>query len=330
MGWPLQLNWPSLDDANYGSARLLSAASASDYFARGSIFRDDDELNWAAPDFTAGKRVYQLSGSVPLNGRSKQEITELTATYDVFLYDLPSPVYLDGVDRVAERKALRVNWRRFNFSPEVLSACDEITKGTSWKDTVAVHVRRGDILNMLTSGPLEHLQRDGIIQIFQRYIAFDTVVGQVRKHIGEFGSLTVCSEETAIAGRLSRTFPDITVAGSNGKFADDSNKAALLDLLLLTRSRAIICPPISYYSFCASEVSLAKRLPSILDLRNLVSELISILDASSAEDRNSRKAIVYGQAYRNIAPDQDHDYREHLRSLGHASDGRMMEMLELI
>lgn len=328
MGWPIQLNWPSLVDANYGSDQLLSAASVSDYFESGGIFRDDDELTWAAPDFTTGKRVYQLSGSVPLNGRSKEEITELTATYDVFLYDMPSPVYLNDADRAAERKALRINWRRFNFSPEVLSACDEITKGTSWKDTAAVHVRRGDILNMLTSGPLEHLQRDGIIQIFQRYIAFDTVVGQVQKHIGEFGSLTVCSEEPAIAGRLSRMFPGIAVAGSNGKFAHDSNKAALLDLLLLTRSRAIICPPISYYSFCASEVSLAKRMPSVVDVRNLVSELISILDASFAADSNSRKAIVYGQAYKNAAPDQDYEYREHLHLLGHASDSRMMEMLK--
>jgi hypothetical protein len=305
MGWPFTMHWPDLSDQNYSDTQLLASARADDYFPSGRVFKDDEAEIITAVDFTAGKRVYQLSGSVSLKGMTRQQIVELTATYDIFLYDLPEAILLDGTERSKERIELRKNWRRLNFPHDVISACDEVTQGLHWKETVAVHVRRGDVVNMLTRGPLDHLSGDGIVQLFQRYIAFNTVITQMTEHAGAMKGVIVCSEEAGMASRLKLAFPWLSILTGRGRFQDDVNKSTLVDLILLTRSRFIICPPISYFSFCASEASLANRLQLKIDFPNLVPELIAVLDDASPPDIEARKAIIYNQMCKYLENDRE-------------------------
>lgn len=313
MGWTFRAHWPSLIDANYRDRDLLSADTLPDYFQGGVLFKDSVKDVWIDEEFALGKRVFQLSAAQSLHGMTRDEVNAHVASYDVFMYDIPEPVQLHQWDRAAEAKAIRVSWKNLNFALDVRKACTAVISQLDMQSSPAIHLRRGDILNMLTDGPFEHLIDAGVVQIFQRYLPFGTVEETVRRDFADAPGLLVCSEDLTLTKRINEAFPDKTVVSAMNVFPVGSNKAALLDIMLLTRSRVIIAPFVSYFSLCASKVSLTKRHPPRLDIEIMLPELIGALDRVAPPDIDARKAIVYTCGYQNLVHSPDTELRAKLR-----------------
>jgi hypothetical protein len=307
MGLPFYASWPDLMDPHYKNDSLLTAESASELFIDGRLFKDKD-VEWLHGEFTYSLQVARYPQQYASREWTKSEMTDFLSGFHMMVYDIPLPIYFAGVDKGQAANEIRRLWKQLNFSSDVIEAAEEIIGRLDMDQCVAAHVRRGDILNIMTDSDLTWFQNVGVIQVFQRYIPFQTVVDSITSKFSDRRSVLVCSEDPSIAARLQEALPGRQVITSVGAFQLGSSKAALLDQMLLSESRDIVAPFKSLFSECASTVGPQVNIHTVnLDVWNLVPELIDQLDKVQPPDIDSRKAVVYGTTYQNLLhyPDDD-------------------------
>ena len=306
---PMQADWPSMEDVHYQNDRLLQSEQKSDLFANGKLFRDID-VPWAVRAFHEGKSATWVSHHDPEKIWTLDELKALVREHDILLYNVAMPLRIQGYNPRVEAKEIRRLWQQLSFTLDVRKACAEIIDQVDMEKCVAVHVRRGDILNILTMAPLDYLRSNGITQIFQRYIPFQTAVDAISRQFADATSVLVCSEDATIGKRLQGALKGKRVISSVGKFPEGSDKAAMLDILLLSRSHNILAPYHSTFSECAARVGrYAKIHKAHLDVANIVAELMPILEKSGLPDVGRRKAVLYAMACQNLWGKNDADLR---------------------
>lgn len=307
MGLPFYASWPDLADPNYKNDSLLTAASALEIFADGRLFKDK-YVEWLHGEYTRDLHVARYPHEHALKEWTEAELREMLSISHMMVYDVPLPIRFAGDDKKQADTAIHRLWQQLNFSHDVIDAAEQISGGIDPQNSVSVHARRGDILNIVAESDLDWFKNVGVVQVFQRYIPFKTIVNALEAKFGDREHVLVCSEDPLIAELLQEALPSRKVVTSNGAFPLGSSKAALLDQILLSRSRDIVGPYKSLFSECAATVGECVNLHTVdLDVWNLAPELIAYLDKTAPPDAAARKAVIYGNIYQNLLhyPDTD-------------------------
>lgn len=314
IGATLSVAWPSLEDANYANShQLLKEEQITEIFEGKKIFIDRDDVEIIQSSQLTGKRLMHLHGMhEQIENGTIGDVENISATFDYIVYDLPYPVTLAGSDPKADALQVKKLWNQFNFAKDVMEAFSYLSQASELDQSVAVHVRRGDVLNKITEDSLNHLKTVGATQIFQRFVPLKTVVRAVSEHFADARSLIVCSEDATMRRNLQGYFPDSRVLSANGYFSAGGNKSALLDLLILSRAKHLISPFKSYFSECASILGQCNLHNAGLDIPSLMDEITIMIDKVQPPDANIRKAIFYMFGYKNLWYDPENELRAHL------------------
>jgi hypothetical protein len=328
-GASFSIGWPSLDDANYPiQRRLLQAETADEIFNIEQPIQGRSDVFFLDRSYWIGRRCCMVHGALShLDGSSLTLIEEFCSDFDVMIYDLPAPISVAGNIHTIETRIIKQNWKRLAFSQLVRDTFTSFALDSKLSSSVAIHVRRGDVVKMLCEGTIEHLIQSGGTQIFQRYVATKTIVNALTPLLPLSASVVVCSEDRSAAQQIAECLPGTTVYSSFGLFPQDSNQAALLDLMILAGARWLMSPFKSYFSECASAVGECESFNIGLDVQNLVDDLIFILEHEAVKNRDERRAIVYALGYLNLWHQPGSAYRQELRCLARAADSAVADLL---
>lgn len=311
-GCELAVHWPDLNNPNYKNNDLLTTASLSDIFAEERLFRDT-EVSWVGASFRDAQRI-QKASDYHVSQRPIDEIAEFISGLDIFEYDIPEALWI-GDHAEDEATEIRQLWARLNFQEDLRMAARAVLVDVEPDTAVAVHIRRGDIVNMLSEQSVEVLIQSGMIKVFQRYIPFKTAVNLISERFTRAPYIIVCSEDPNMPARIAERFPLKSVRSSLEQFAQGSNKAAVLDIMLLADVKDIISPYYSLFSRCASIVGGSILNSVVLDLPSLVAELVEELERRAPVDLEARKAVVFAAAYQNVSHYPENDqFKIYLRT----------------
>jgi hypothetical protein len=328
-GSAFSIGWPSLRDSNYSLHQaLLQHESIAEIFVLDQPIMGRDDVRFVDSSVWQGRRCCMLHGAHShLHGKSLPDIAHFCSTFDVLVYDLPLPTTVGISDPELEKHATKRNWTRLAFAQDIFDAFANFSDNARPKDSVSVHIRRGDILNMLKSAPIEFLIQQGGTSIFQRYVPTKTIQNILLTHFQSVSSVIVCSEDDNVANEIAGSLPGKVVHQSLGIFPKDSNKAALLDLMILAGSRHLVTPFKSYFSECAMTVGDCSVLNVGLDIPNLLSELLPVLDASDVQDRSARRALLLMMGYLNLWHQPHSSYRAELLARAMDADQGVVDTL---
>lgn len=238
-----------------------------------------------------------------LSGLSRGEVAQIAMMGRGVNYDFPGPLF-DFMDRDPTRKAAvsRIA-ATINWSPAVAAAIAEIDGRFQLGRCLSVHVRRGDILEMLFAYDLDDLASDGMTQILQRYTPLQAYFEAIDAAGPDAGGIVVCTEDDGVVERFVARYGPDRVASCAGMTLTDNQRAAV-DLILLSRSRRIIAPVLSFFSQCAAEIGGTVLQNTAWHLRETTGEIDAILAASTAERVGAVRAILYRAAHRLSAQNE--------------------------
>ncbi|NDC36427.1 MAG: hypothetical protein EBZ48_00025 [Proteobacteria bacterium] len=269
-----------------------------------------------------------MSGAINgFNIRVEREIEEVIDSFDYVLYDIPEPVLFAKTDGQAEKAIAKYNWQRLNFSPLITDSFQAFSSLSNLEECVAVHVRRGDLLNKLRHESVEDLLKSGATEIFQRYIPMKTICDILLHKFPGLKTCIICSESRDIANQLGRLQPKIDFIHSASAYSQNCNQRALLDLLILANAAYTVAPFKSYFSSCAETVGRCKLINSSLDIPNLVEELTQALDNLDSPDLKTRRAIVYAYGYLNLWYEPQSQLRHKLKEMTFSEDSDIGNLL---
>lgn len=318
----MTIDWPSLSDKNYSSdTPLLQREDTSDLFDMNAPVKDRSDISFVHSLPHPSQRCCKISGAIKeFENLPIREIEARIDSFDFVLYDLAEPVLFSGTDSSIERAIAKFNWQRLVFSPQIVDSIKSFSSAFNLSKSVAVHVRRGDLINKLINDPIDLLLQSGATEIFQRYIPVKTIVNILSKDFPDLNSCIICSESHEVVHQLEQLAPGLSFVQTTAAFAQNCNQRALLDLLILSKAACIVSPFKSYFSTCAETVGDCKLINSGLDIPNLVEELSTALDALDLPDQKTRKAIVYAYGFLNLWYEPNSDYRHTLKDLTMAED----------
>jgi hypothetical protein len=329
LGAPFSIYWPNFHDIHYPSNEvLLQQKDIEDIIVTERPIKDRADVGFVEPPLEPFPRYFRISDNIAgLKDKLIDEISPLIGPYDVIQYNVPEAVALAGSDASNELLIAKRNWERLNFSNDIVESFGSFSNQFNLGSSVAIHLRRGDILNMLKYEALDILASTGATQIFQRYIPLKTVAAVLRKDFSDFSQCIVCSESDSAAADLQELLPEVNVLNSNVAYAKNCNQRALLDLMILAGSSHLVSPFKSYFSECAATIGNCSPLNVGLDIPSLIDELITVLDGDNVLDLKSRKSIIYSYGYLNLWYIPDSEYRQELLDRAMSSDSEICRSL---
>lgn len=251
---------------------------------------------------------------------SPGEVAQIARMGNGINYDFPTPLFgfmnriPDLKGRVAE-VASRINW-----TGTIRDALATLDRRAPLRECIAVHVRRGDILEMLRHSSLDLLADGLMIQILQRFMPLSAYFHAVDRHRG---GIVVCTEDRGVVARFAERYgPERIVACADMPLSE--NQRAAMDLLLLSRSQRIIAPAVSFFSQCAASIGNTPLLNTSWRLDETTDEVRQLLEDARSERTRPVLAILYAAAYlialrNNLGP------ADRFRSLGLEFDAPMFE-----
>ena len=329
LGSPFSINWPSFYDIHYQSnEELLQQKDIEDIIVTERPIKDRADVGFVELASQPCPRFFRISDNIAgLQDKLIDEISPLIIPYDFIQYNVPEAVSLSGSDANNELLIAKKNWDRINFSNEIVESFGSFSNQFNLGLSIAIHLRRGDILNMLKYESLDVLASTGATQIFQRYIPLNTVATVLRKDFSDFSQCIVCSESDSAAADLQELLPEVNFVHSNVAYAKNCNQRALLDLMILAGSSHLISPFKSYFSECAATIGNCTPVNVGLDIPSLIDELITLLNEDNVLDLNSRKSIIYSYGYLNLWYMPDSAYRQELLDMAMSSDSDICRSL---
>ncbi|MGU3359093.1 hypothetical protein ACLBWX_02035 [Methylobacterium sp. M6A4_1b] len=215
------------------------------------------------------------------------------------LYDFPGPLLGFMATEIDMGSALAAAWSTVNWSVPVRDAIANVGRRIDLPTCTAVHVRRGDILDVVNRGDLEHLVNDGMTQILQRYTPLSAFFRQIDTSM-QGGDILVCTEDEEVVRRFSDRYGRARVASSVGLDLTENQRAATV-LLLLSKARQIFAPAVTYFSHCAAAVSGASLTNTAWELGASIDEILAFVDRGDATRVRQISAIAYAAASRLVA-----------------------------
>ncbi|POR42499.1 hypothetical protein [Methylobacterium sp. V23] len=318
LGLPLKVIWAPLGGASiYADYGLMHPDFLLDIFADRTLFRDANPGLCGVilrSDAIADVRLRSLYHSIDqLAGLSADELRDALGESEDLLYDFPGPLITFMSSEINLGSALTAAWSKVNWSAAVLEAVGCIGRRIDLPTCTAVHVRRGDILDVVNRADLEHLVNDGMVQVLQRYTPLAAFFQQIDAS-RQLGDILVCTEDADVVRRFADRYGRARVASSIGLDLTENQRAAT-DLLLLSKARQIFAPAVSFFSHCAAAVSGARLVNTAWELEASVAEILAFVDRSDAKRVRQISAIAYAAASR-LASGQDPDLALRFRAQG--------------
>lgn len=304
LGLPLKVIWSPLGGASiYADYVLMHPRFLLEIFADRALFTDVDP--GLAGEILTSEQVahVRLRGlyhaADALSGLSRQDLPAALDEGEDLLYDFPGPLLGFMAAETDLGAALAAAWSKVNWSAPVREAIGFVGGRIDLPTCTAVHVRRGDILDVVNRGDLDHLVNDGMVQILQRYTPLSAFFRQIDTSILS-GDILVCTEDEEVVRRFGDRYGRARVASSVGLSLTENQRAAT-DLLLLSKARQIFAPAVSYFSHCAAAVSGARLVNTAWELEASVAEILAFVDRGDAERLRQISAIAYAAASRLVA-----------------------------
>lgn len=301
---PLKVIWSPLGGASiYADYVLMHPRYLLEIFADRAIFTDLDpglRGEILTSEEAAHIRLRSLYHSRDaLAGLSREELLAAREEPEELLYDFPGPLIDFLSTEIDLGSALAAAWSAVNWSAPVREAIDLVGRRIDLPTCTAVHVRRGDILDVVNRGDLEHLVHDGMIQILQRYTSLKAFFRQIDTSSFS-GDILVCTEDEDVVRRFGDRYGRARVASSVGLDLTENQRAAT-DLLLLSKARQIFAPAVSFFSHCAAAVSGARLTNMAWDLEASIEEILTFVDRSDTARLRQVSSIAYAAASRLVA-----------------------------
>lgn len=316
LGLPLKVIWAPLGGASlYADSGLMHPDFLLDLFADRTLFIDANPgLRGAilTRDAIADVRLRSLYHSLDqFSGLAPDELLGALGESEDLLYDFPGQLIAFMSTEIDLGSALAAAWAKVNWSAAVREAVGLIGRRIDLPTCTAVHVRRGDILDVVNRGDLEHLVNDGMVQVLQRYTPLAAFFRQIDASI-QLGDILVCTEDADVVQRFGDRYGRARVASSIGLDLTENQRAAT-DLLLLSKARQIFAPSVSFFSHCAAAVSGARLTNTGWDLAASLDEILALVDRCDATRLRQVSAIAYAAASRLVAA-QDPGRAEQFRA----------------
>jgi hypothetical protein len=297
IGFDLKVIWPKLGHPHslyYGNSRLFDPELKHKIFSNDYVFEDATTLRGdfvSKNSIDSGRTLSSWDERERPSDIASEEFQARSNDFDVVWYDRPYPLLQSltfDVDFPSEVKRL---WKCIGWNRAITQFIDEISARLPLREFIAVHVRRGDIVKMLIEADIEHLRHPGMVQIFQRYTAIDTVISAIdRIRNGE--KILLACEDRKVKALLVRKYGADAVYSTYDLFSGAGGQRAIVDIILLSKAKILIGPFISYFSKCAGEVGDCRYIPLELDLPPLVEELLEIANLAHDERQSSVKALI--------------------------------------
>jgi len=304
LGLPVKVIWSPLGGASiYADYVLMHPRFLLEIFADRTMFTNPDSGlsgEILTSEEAAHLRLRSLYYSkTEISGLSRQELPAALDEAEELLYDFPGPLIDFMSSEIDLGSALSSAWSQVNWSAPVREAVASVGTRIDFPTCTAVHVRRGDILDVVNRGDLEHLVNDGMIQILQRYTPLRAFFRQIDTSPLS-GDILVCTEDADVVQRFADRYGRARVASSIGLDLTENQRAAT-DLLLLSKARQIFAPSVSFFSHCAATVSGARLTNTGWDLAASLDEILGFIDRSDATRVRQVSAIAYAAASRLVA-----------------------------
>jgi len=291
----------------YYPSNILNADSIVEIFEGGKIFKDIDVPLLNEEDFFKlnTKRLLEIEREQGwrMNGvffsLSKKQ-TENLSQLEFINWELPWSIvpYGNTVKEVSLK--IKDDWKKINWNHSIINQIQKFQKQVSSKSYLVVHIRRGDIIQMLLSDDIPTLDQH-MPAIFGRFLPIKMAVEFVLD--SGFKDVVVCSE----CHNSTQIFVDEVKRKNHAinfyitsEFTQSlsATQAAAYDLIIMSDSAKVLTSFGSTFSTCAEFAGNTHRAKTHedwdnTDWDNMANELIAYLDNNDNERTNERKSLVY-------------------------------------
>lgn len=295
LGFELAVIWPKL-----GGLPLHDAKTIFDPELRHELFFGDSLFDDRGPlrgRFTApGAETVPLKDALALAPESQRDdrrtfMSRLGAGNGV-LYNHPNELFPFVHQHVEPARALRRAWDGIAWSDRVHEAVAAVARAAGPR-YLAVHVRRGDILEMLHETDLAILAASGMAQILQRYLSLETIFRKLDAMRGT-EAIVVCSEDPEVQAAFAARFGRAVSSRLGGDLSE--GQRAAVDLILLSRANTIVTANQSYFGRCAATGGRCKEVALDLDLSAAIPEILERTHDMRPDRAAAMVPIVYRAA----------------------------------
>jgi hypothetical protein len=292
IGYEFKVIWPNVDTRSHDNRQLFHPNFRHRIFLKDYVFEGERRRG----DFTSleemdGRHILYLSNEVErLASMDIESFKAFADDFDVIWYDQPKLLLQSlkyGVDIPSEVRRL---WKCIAWNREITLAVDHISIQLPLQECIAVHIRRGDLINLLLKADIDSL-RILMALIFRRYSPIQTVV-DVLGRMRNDEKILLCCEDRNVRELLLKKYGADIIYLSNDLFKGADDQRAIIDMMLLSRSKILIAPFSSYFSRCAAEIGSCKYVRLEMDLPLIAEELSEIVDTINSERELSVKALI--------------------------------------
>jgi hypothetical protein len=300
----LKVVWPGIVSPFYKDHTVLHPELRREVFSKDYVFSDGERFRCDFVNFEAlkGLRLLHLmEGREQLESLGKDEFKRLAGDYDGIVYNHPSAMFEFMENEIDLKVNIKKHWQTIEWNHELKLFVDVLCREYNIEQMIAVHVRRGDIVEMLVNSDIAYLSQAGVIDaIFQRY----TGIQQYFQHIDKLRqqeSILICSQDRGVKQFFAGKYGYENIYLSSEWGSGTENQQAFIDLILLSRAKILVSPVMSFYSRCAAAVGTCQYRSVSWDVASLVEELIEIVKMVHDDSkRRSINAIIYANAARAL------------------------------
>lgn len=225
---------------------------------------------------------------------SEGEVAQIARMGNGINYDFPIPLFQFMAETTDLKAKVAQVASQINWNPTILEALAALDRWSPLSHCISVHVRRGDILDMLLHSDLNILADGLMIQILQRFMPLRAYFHAVDQH--RSGSIIVCTEDQSVVAQFRGRYGTERIVSCSDLPLSENQRAAM-DLLLLSRSQRIIAPVVSFFSQCAASIGNVRLENTAWHLEETTDEIRQLLEETGCDRTKPVIAIMYSAAY---------------------------------
>ena len=312
LDFDFKVAWPPLGAPFYDNSDILHPNLRHEFFSKECVFEGAGARRGEIvdPSSFSNERLFGITQNYKnVETMNLQSFKESIEGYDGIWYDQPYPLPTIMGSNVNVEAAIKYYWKTISWNRDLSKFMEDLRDNYSLDEAISVHVRRGDIVRTLREETLDTLISNSMIQIFQRYAALATIL----RVIGSFRSdekIFICTEDKGMKQSFIQKYGAQNCYSSLELFSGTENQRAFVDLMILSQSKILVAPYMSFFSICAAAVGRCEYKSVGLDPVSLVEELLGLLAPQDSDRNRSVSSIVYATAARMMLDPVDANTRE--------------------